>query len=92
MSGSLFLKDPGTLTPTIIMNSYVAAYHAVYGTKPHIEHIEGHWYNVAGYKRQRYWLLLEIERLRQQALHAAVSEMDNPNNRVMRIIRRLARL
>ena len=92
MAGSLFFKDPDTLTPPIIMNSYVAAYHAVYNTKPTIEHIEGHWYLVDGFKRQRYWLLLEIERLRQQALHEAMSEMDNPNNRVMRIIRRLARL
>jgi hypothetical protein len=91
MAGSLFFKDPDTLTPPIIMNSYVAAYHAVYGTKPNIEHLEGHWYIVDGYKRQRYWLLLEIERLRQQALSEAMSTVD-PNNRVMRIIRRLARL
>lgn len=91
MARSLFSKDPDTLTPPIIMNSYVAAYRAVYGYKPKIEQLEGHWYIVDGFKRQRYWLLLEIERLRQQALSEAMSA-DDPNNRVMRIIRRLARL
>jgi|GEM_PF-4456917 len=82
-----------TLTSRNIMDSYVYAYHSVHKEKPRCVHLEGRWFLVNGIKRDRKWMLMEIERLRQDALSATLKNDDNSSRgSIFRTIRRLSRL
>lgn len=88
-----YARDSETLTPEAIVESYTRACQMLYGTAPNCTPVGGVWYLVDDTMRDRRWLLLEVERLRQEALVAAVDEgRANPKASVIRLIRRLANL
>lgn len=93
MSAS-YIKKEETLTARNIRDSYVSAYREVHYQNPECEHIEGRWFMVQGVKRDRHWLVLEVERLRQEALSSAFDSQNENSSKshIFRMIRRLSRL
>jgi hypothetical protein len=82
-----------TLTARNLVDSYISAYDAVYGQKPNCQHEEGKFFLVNGLRRDRQWMVIEIERLRQEGLQKML-DTNNPSSKghVFKMIRRLARL
>ena len=94
MSGNFMLNDD-TLTARNIADSYVAAYYSVHETKPECIVVNSKPFVVNGAERDRYWIVLEIERLRQEGLMKAfdISRSANkPTNNLFKLIRRLSRI
>jgi hypothetical protein len=90
---ALFPQKTDTLTSRNIVDSYISAYEAIHSSKPQCEFVEGRTFLVQGLRRDRHWLVLEIERLRQEALSAALSNQnDNTKGNIFRMIRRLSRI
>jgi hypothetical protein len=90
---TLFPRKEDTLTARNIRESYMYAFQTIYGRKPECEHMEGRWFMVDGIKRDRHWMVLEVERLRQEALSKALDEdQDASASSIFRMIRRLSRL
>ncbi len=82
-----------TLTARNLMDSYSFAYEAIHGKKPTCQQEDGRWFMVEGVRRDRHWLILEIERLRQEALTATIDNVQNQSKgHIFKMIRRLARL
>lgn len=88
----LFPQKTDTLTSRNVVDAYIAAYEAIHATKPECQFIEGRTFLVEGAKRDRHWLVLEIERLRQVALTNAMNTKLDEKSDIFRSIRRLARL
>jgi len=90
---TFYPKKEDTLTARNIIDSYLFAYEAIYGEKPTCEHLAGRWFMVEGVKRDRHWLVLEIERLRQEGISKALQDAgDDSRSGILRLIRRLSRL
>lgn len=85
-----FPKKEDTLTARNIRESYIYAYHAIYGDQPEVE-IDGRFFIVDNVRRERHWMVMEVERLRQEAISKTI-HADKETNSVMRMIRRLSRL
>ena len=82
-----------TLTSRNIVASYVYAYQAIHDIQPECEHLEGRWFLVDGVRRDRHWLVLEVERLRQEALTAELDkDTTSTTSHIFRVIRRLSRI
>lgn len=90
---SLYQRNYDTLTSRNIADSYVYAYTEIHGEQPDCQYLEGRWFMVDGVRRDRHWMVLEIERLRHEALANALDKEKNTNtNTIFRMIRRLSRL
>lgn len=90
---ALYQRKHDTLTSRNIADSYMYAYQSIHGIKPECEYVEGRWFMVDGVRRDRHWLILEIERLRQEALaHALDADQSGSTSNIFRMIRRLSRL
>ncbi len=89
----LFSKKDDTLTTRNIVDSYVSAYHSVYAEKPtECYALDSKWFVVNGVERDRKWMVLEVERLRQEALTKVIAHSDGSTGNILRMIRRLSRL
>jgi len=90
---ALFPKKEDTLTARNITDSYIYAYQSIYGSVPECMHLEGRWFMVDGVRRDRHWLVLEVERLRQEALSDAFADSKGESTgHIFKMIRRLSRL
>jgi hypothetical protein len=90
---ALYSGNEDTLTSRNIVASYVYAYQAIHECHPQCEHLEGRWFLVEGVRRDRHWLVLEVERLRQEALSAALDKDNHSStSHIFRMIRRLSRI
>ena len=90
---ALYSGKEDTLTSRNIVDSYMYAYRAIHETLPECEHLEGRWFLVEGVRRDRYWLVLEVERLRQEALSSALDEgQHTTTSHIFKVIRRLSRI
>ena len=90
---ALYPTNEDTLTSRNITDSYVYAYQSVHGIQPECDHLEGRWFIVDGVRRDRHWLVLEVERLRQEALTQAIDAGKNSTtSNIFKMIRRLSRL
>lgn len=82
-----------TLTARNLIDAYISAYEAVHGQKPTCEHHEGKVFMVNGLPRNRHWMVIEIERLRQEGLQKMLdNKNDSSKGHLFKMIRRLARL
>ena len=82
-----------TLTAQNIVDSYRSAYYAANSRAGDCRHSHGRWFLVNGVERERGWLLVEVERLRQETISKVVDDnADSAKNRIFRLIRRLKRL
>lgn len=90
---ALYPRKQDTLTARNIADSYIYAYQSVHGESPDCEHLEGRWFMVNGIRRDRHWMVLEVERLRQEALSNALNDTENGStSNIFKMIRRLSRL
>jgi len=90
---ALYPHKADTLTAQNIVDSYRSAYYSANHRAGDCRHLHGRWFLVNGVERDRGWLLLEVERLRQETLTKVVDDDANSaKNRVFRLIRRLKRL
>lgn len=90
---ALFPKKDDTLTTRNIIDAYVAAYHSVHELRPDCESIDGRWFMVQGVRRDRRWMVLEVERLRQEALSRALDDTgSSSSSNLFKLIRRLSRI
>lgn len=90
--GGYSVQKHDTLTARNLIDAYIFAYETLYNTKPHCEHQEGRWFLINNVLRDRHWLVLEIERLRQEALSNTMNAENKPKSHIFRMIRRLSRL
>ncbi|MFP4321393.1 MAG: hypothetical protein ACLFTK_02970 [Anaerolineales bacterium] len=92
-TSSMYPKKEETLTARNIADSYAYAFQALHDRVPECEHLEGRWFMVDGIRRDRHWMVLEVERLRQEALTQALDESRNQStSNIFKMIRRLSRL
>ena len=90
---TVFARKDDTMTTRNIVDSYVSAYHSVYADKPYECYaLDGKWFVVNGVEHDRHWMVLEIERLRQEALTKVITQNDGSTGSIFRMIRRLSRL
>ncbi|KAB2902842.1 MAG: hypothetical protein KJ064_22290 [Anaerolineae bacterium] len=92
MSSGLFSRKDDTLTARNIVDAYVSAYNSVHSNKPECYALDSKWFVVNGIERDRKWMVLEVERLRQEALSKVIAENDGTTGSIFRMIRRLSRL
>ena len=83
-----------TLTARDIAQLYVQLHDMVHGTSPECYHLEGLWFWVEGERRDRHWLILQVERLRQQIVAARneVEQDGGVEGAIYKSLRRMARL
>lgn len=94
---ALYSSKSEALTPQNIVEAYRAAYYAVMDRYPDdCWHSQGRWFIINGVERERGWVLIEIERLRQEALVKAMEVMDKTQHKntargkLLRLIKRLS--
>jgi hypothetical protein len=93
MNSLLYSDKSDTLTTRNIIDAYRSAHITLYEEAPECEHLEGRWFKVNGVVRDRSWMLLEVERLRQEGIAKAMREKtQNPRGRIFSLIRRLSRI
>jgi hypothetical protein len=91
----LYPNKNDTLTSRNIVDAYRSAYYSVHQQQPtECTHIQGRWFLVNGVERDRGWILLEVERLRQEAIAHVVEEnaTSGSRGRILQMIRRLSRI
>ncbi len=93
----LYPSKSETLTAKNIVDAYRSAYYSSIGEYPDgCEHLRGRWFLIDGIERDRGWVILEVERLRQEALAKAMESQQNQEtnsrSRIFKLIRRLSRL
>lgn len=90
---SILKRNDESLTAHHIVEFYANAYELVHGTKPTCEYTSGNWFVVNGVKRDRRWLMLEIELLHQKFI---TNTLDAPQattrTGLLNIIRNFRRL
>lgn len=83
----LFTRNDTSLTADFLTAYYADLYNAVHGEKPRCEHLQERWFLVNGIQRDRRWLILEIELLRQRLITAGVENQKKyPVRRLLRMI------
>ncbi|MBZ0308338.1 MAG: hypothetical protein K8I82_19895 [Anaerolineae bacterium] len=92
MASDFFSRKDDTLTSRNIVDAYVSAYHNVFNEKPECYALDSKWFVVNGMEHDRKWMVLEVERLRQEALTKVIAESDGSTGSIFRMIRRLSRL
>ena len=91
----LYPGKADTLTSRNIVDAYRSAYFSVHGQNPlDCYHLVGRIFVIDGTERDRGWLLLEIERLRQEAIAAVVEQnaTSGSRGRILQMIRKLSRI
>lgn len=84
-----------TLTAKNIVDSYTSAYESVFDHAPQCAYLDRGIFWVNGIERDRRWMVLEVERLRQEALTKALSDTNlssKPRGNLFRLIRRLSKI
>lgn len=93
---ALYPSKSETLTAKNIVDAYRSAYYSSTGDYPvDCQHIRGRWFLIDGVERDRGWVILEVERLRQEALAKAMEAEQSESSsrsRIFKLIRRLSRL
>jgi hypothetical protein len=90
---ALYPSKDDTLTARNIVDAYVSAYKEVNRMAPECYALDSRWFVVEGQMRDRRWMVLEVERLRQEALTAVLDNNENQSRgNILRMIRRLSRL
>ncbi|NJL92972.1 MAG: hypothetical protein HC915_04245 [Anaerolineae bacterium] len=93
---ALYPRKDDTLTARNIVDSFMAAYSSVHDARPDCQYLDGErLFVVNGQVRDRRWMLLEVERLRQEALTRAFDDHElqqKPASNLFRLIRRLSKL
>jgi hypothetical protein len=91
---NLFPRKDDTLTTRNIIDSYTAAYQSVHQNKPNCVALDSRRFIVEGVQRDRQWVLLEVERLRQEALTSALDSqnLNKPTSSLFKLIRKLSRI
>jgi hypothetical protein len=83
------------LTAKNIVDAYRSAFYTATGAYPaECYHVDGRWFKIDGIERDRGWVVLEVERLRQEALARAIIENDPDDSSrgpIFKLIRRLRR-
>jgi hypothetical protein len=95
MSG-LYPNKADTLTARNIVDAYRSAYYTLHNIMPEeCRHLQGRWFVINGIERDRGWVILEVERLRQEALALAIEHGVNGDSKargsLFKLIRRLSR-
>jgi hypothetical protein len=93
----LYPGKADTLTSRNIVDAYRSAYFSVHGQNPlDCYHLVGRLFMIDGTERERGWLLLEIERLRQEAIATVVEQnsasASGSRGRILQMIRKLSRI
>jgi hypothetical protein len=91
---TLYPHKADTLTTRNIVDAYRSAYYSVHGQYPgECRFLKGRWFVIEGVERDRGWVVLEVERLRQEAIAKAIRD-ETPSSRrsILRVIRRLSRI
>lgn len=94
MSSTFYSTKSDTLTVRNILDAFRSAYLSVYDTPPEeCEHVEGIWFRINGEMHERKWVLLEIERLRQEGIVNTLQK-ENLGSRksIFKALRHLSRL
>lgn len=91
---ALYSNKAETLTSRNIVDAYRSAYFSVHNAMPdECAHLNGKWFVINGVERDRGWLILEIERLRQEAIAKALEKDENSSRgRLFKVLRRLSRI
>ncbi len=96
---ALYPDKADTLTARNIIDAYRSAYITATDHPPaECWHSHGNTFVINGVERERAWVILEIERLRQEALAKAFEPERNQSNSnsargsIFKLIRRLSRL
>ena len=92
---SLFASKDDTLTTRNIVDAYIAAYNSVHSSRPECTSIDGRSFIVNGIQRDRRWIVLEVERLRQEALTQMFDTTQNtqkPASHLFKLLRKLSRI
>jgi hypothetical protein len=90
---ALYAPEPDTLTSRGMINSYISVYQAVHGKKPDCQDLGNSFFMINGVRHDRRWLILEIERLRQEALTSAFDTTKSSSAlNIFKLIRRLSSL
>lgn len=91
----LYPSKADTLTSRNIVDAYRSAYFSVHGQNPtDCYHLVGRMFVIDGAERERGWVLLEVERLRQEAIAATVDKnsASGSRGRILQMIRKLSRI
>lgn len=91
----LYPSKADTLTSRNIVDAYRSAYFSVHGQNPtDCYHLVGRMFVIDGSERERGWVLLEVERLRQEAIAATVDKnaASGSRGRILQMIRKLSRI
>lgn len=90
---SLFASKDDTLTTRNIVDAYIAAYHSVHNTRPDCQAVDGRSFMINGAQRDRRWVVLEVERLRQEALTKAFEPTsEKPASSLFKLLRKLSKI
>ena len=88
----LYERQHETLTIADIVRSYEATYEAVHNSKPECTYLQGNWFMVNGVRRDRRWLLLEVEYLRQTLIASAVNNIASYTGEKRRAVSQVLRI
>lgn len=91
----LYPNKADTLTSRNIVDAYRSAYFSVHGQNPdECYHLMGRMFVIEGLERDRAWVLLEVERLRQEAIANTVDKhgFSGTRGRILQMIRKLSRI
>jgi hypothetical protein len=90
---ALYPSKSDTLTSRNIVDAYRSAYASVHGDPPEqCEHLKGRWFIINGEERDRSWVILEVERLRQEAIIKATDNDSSSRGRIFKMLRKLSRI
>lgn len=90
---SLYPNKSDTLTSRNIVEAYRSAYLSVHGEQPdQCEHSQGRFFLINGMERDRGWVILEVERLRQEAIAKAMDDSGSSRGRIFKMLRKLSRI
>jgi hypothetical protein len=81
-----------TLTARDVAELYVELFDLLYGVRPECYHVEGLWFWVSGERRERWWLIVEVEKMRQQIVNSRQDVQQNNDGAIFNSLRRMSRL
>ena len=93
VTGSNLLEND-TLTTRDIAEWYIELHNALYDERPDCHQFDEHWFAVDGVERDRHWLILEVERMRQKLVTTRDEKPsnDNTHSAIFQSLRRISRL
>jgi hypothetical protein len=83
-----------TLTARDVAEWYVELHHVLFGARPEVYHIEELWFWVDGARRDRHWLIVQVEQMRQRIVAARqeASPSECTEGAIYSSLRRMSRL